>query len=388
MKRYYFYLSILLTFMAACSQKKGPGQEYNKSVSGDTLVNVGQANNRKLLTDHSFDKVEFMEGATFDFKTYVNQDTIILSMSECTSSWSENESGKTYHGTELKIEPNGMDSPRVEAISFYDYNHDGAKDVLIIYTYQDASKNVRYYNKIFRSSTGWCYLKEDQYYNTNEAVVARSIGDFKRNIKAFFDIYRDINVGKGEQYESLTAYFADKESPRNNVNIHLKDSLYIFDNAIWISYCYNFNIYGENRTKLFCLDSTDNVMWIQSSINFSLNNLNLKHEKLGADRSFSCTGGVIALESCANVTIENCDLNGCGQVGLIDYGNHESIYVKNSVIHNCSLAAYKDFNQNLFWQPTEETSFRFINTQMYDNGGYDHDEEKEDYVEEYDDEVY
>ncbi|MEM9338600.1 MAG: hypothetical protein AAGA66_07730, partial [Bacteroidota bacterium] len=259
---------------------------------GQLILHTDDQNQAKpegYISEHSFKNVYFFESDMFHFTTSIQQNKITFKISECTSTTITDDNGTRYGEDDISFEQNHLHSPEVKAISFYDYNDDGTKDVLAIYTYLDSSNNIHYFNKIIRTSTSFCHLKEDHYYSNKNQRIATNVADFKDNIKRFFSKFTDISIGRDKQYKSLTDYFDDPTTQKDNINIYLTDSLYVSNQSVWISDCNNVNIYGSNHTKLYCLDSTDNVLIVQSCINLSLNDLTLKHEKLGTEKAFSCS---------------------------------------------------------------------------------------------------
>lgn len=66
----------------------------------------------------------------------------------------------------------------------------------------------------------------------------------------------------------------------------------------------------------------------------SFENLYLGHTK----EEGSCTGGVLYLFNCEDVVLENCDLYGCGILGITAYGT-KNMSVQRTLIHDCSYGA-------------------------------------------------
>ena len=76
-----------------------------------------------------------------------------------------------------------------------------------------------------------------------------------------------------------------------------------------------------------------NVLSIEACSNIELTGLNIGHTDGGI-----CTGGVLKLESCQNITIRECGLFGCGTLG-VDATDCKGIYLDHSRIYHCSVGA-------------------------------------------------
>lgn len=75
------------------------------------------------------------------------------------------------------------------------------------------------------------------------------------------------------------------------------------------------------------------------------------------------------LDNAENVTIEQCDLNGCGLAGLHDNMGNSNIFIKKCYIHNNSLGAYTNINGDVWQHEIEDHEcFRFENNRIENNG--------------------
>ena len=72
------------------------------------------------------------------------------------------------------------------------------------------------------------------------------------------------------------------------------------------------------------------VLHLYECVNVTLENLTMGHTYDG-----ECAGGVVYCENCANININNCDLYGCGTVGLIAYTSN-NVQMQKSIIRDCT----------------------------------------------------
>ncbi len=181
--------------------------------------------------------------------------------------------------------------------------------------------------------------------------------------------HETIKIGKGEKYVSLGKYFK-KDSIYFNKTIIIEEDDYKEDSTIYIA-GENITIEGKGKVRILCLSNSADIMHIVGD-KITLKNLDFQHYISQYDE---CYGSVIEFSSeniefssAKNIVIENCDINGCGIVGLKTSGNdNENIVVKNSLIHNCSKSAYS-LNDNYNNEPENSNIFKFENTIMRNNG--------------------
>lgn len=84
------------------------------------------------------------------------------------------------------------------------------------------------------------------------------------------------------------------------------------------------------RARILTPYSYANVMVFRNCSNLELRWLNCGHDMEGY-----CTGGVLAFDGCSAVSIRNCDLWGCGTVGL-DLANSWDFDISYTTIRDCS----------------------------------------------------
>lgn len=126
-----------------------------------------------------------------------------------------------------------------------------------------------------------------------------------------------------------------KEALKSNVKIVLEGKDYLITDeygpsTLWITGLENVTIQGTEGTRIMTEASWDQVISISNCKNIVLDNITFGHD---IPTGKSCTGGVIE-GNYSDITIMNCDIFGCGLVG-ISVGNG-TFDIQNSIIHDCS----------------------------------------------------
>ena len=102
-----------------------------------------------------------------------------------------------------------------------------------------------------------------------------------------------------------------------------------------------------------------------------ISNLNLSHIN---SENAACSGDVILINSfsCSRVTIENCDINGCGVVGInlyaTDKNNNINYSFSNNFIHNNSGAAIMIDGISFDEEVNDVNGISFQNNVIWNNG--------------------
>jgi hypothetical protein len=115
----------------------------------------------------------------------------------------------------------------------------------------------------------------------------------------------------------------------------------------------NLTIRGANEekyTKIYIsLDYAD-VLFFSGCTDISLENLELGHYP----EEGQCTGGVLGLFECNRVTINNCELFGCGTTGI------RAIETKNVTVNNSTIRDCTESNVDIL----DCENFRFYNCKL------------------------
>ena len=216
-----------------------------------------------------------------------------------------------------------------------------------------------------------------------EVPKGESWQDFSDPYKHFNGSISDtVYIGPNREIKDPFEYFSETQS---NQFVVIEEGKYVGESSLWLD---GENLIVEGRGKVSILLDVlyDNVMWVIGQ-NVVINNLHMTHLQPGGTEDQNCSGRVIGFDGADNVTIINCDLNGCGLAGLHDNLGNGTVYAENNWIHNNSLGAYTDIDGNIWQKEGEHPVFKFKNNFIEDNGHglevYDYPEEGE-YDEEYD----
>ncbi len=114
---------------------------------------------------------------------------------------------------------------------------------------------------------------------------------------------------------------------------------------------------GRGKVSIICTNMDDNVVWIGDAHGTHLENLHMTHRKPYA--SVSCLGNVVYLYGSRDVTLANCEMNGCGTVGVHAY-NCDNLTVTGCYLHHNTLLAA------CLW---ESKGVTISGSRIEDNGG-------------------
>lgn len=121
----------------------------------------------------------------------------------------------------------------------------------------------------------------------------------------------------------------------SNSKLTIPEGTYMIPARMEINNLENVVIEGDGNVDIQLTDANDAVFMVYDCKNITVRNLHLKHYV--PDENQVCTGGVLNLSSTDNVTVERCDLNGCGVVGISGWGN-TGLKVRENYIHDNSYA--------------------------------------------------
>ena len=142
----------------------------------------------------------------------------------------------------------------------------------------------------------------------------------------------------------------------------------------------NTTIWCEPGTRILVTNVNENVINIHGVKNIRIENAHLSHLKpLG---EYNCHGSVINIKNAEGITIFNCDLNGCGAIGVRAQGSKDLLIQNcwirkntfNAVyLQSCSevrlLTNLIEDNAN-FLQMYNTTDFEACDNLVRNNGGY------------------
>lgn len=170
---------------------------------------------------------------------------------------------------------------------------------------------------------------------------------------------------------------ADKfiESIKSNAEINLEDGKYLLSSSkennnnvyfdkvfdgreLVIKNIQNMCIRGTGKTvHLLTEPRYANVIKFVNCKNITLENIYLGH----TINKGSCTGGVIKMIGCSNISINKCRLFGCGRIG-IDAKECNGISFKSSQIYGCSEG---------IMEVEDVRGLEILDSKLYNNKGFD-----------------
>lgn len=171
-----------------------------------------------------------------------------------------------------------------------------------------------------------------------------------------------------EIFETGARYSTFKEAIDNckeGDSIIVYPGKYIYSEEINLSADY-VSIIGVGKPQILCTSKEQNVLWVLSG-HIVIKNLKLSHIK--PEYWSYCTGNVLALDWADDILIENCDLNGCGRIGVYMF-SATNVVLKKNWIHDNSLSAVQIDGEDLF-SATEEYPgiVKFEGNKIEKNGG-------------------
>lgn len=173
------------------------------------------------------------------------------------------------------------------------------------------------------------------------------------------------NVGKGGKY----AHFGDAlYLLRRGNRINVLNSTHIADKAFKIE-ASDVTIAGQADASLQVRGNYESVLWLNNVTDVTVKGLLLRHTKPQNGPELCGRAGVIALTNCEDILIEDCDINGCGFIGVA-IRNTAKVGLRNNHIHNNSWSAVND-NNDVDWYTTPEVPDIFASGNIIENNGYD-----------------
>ena len=103
---------------------------------------------------------------------------------------------------------------------------------------------------------------------------------------------------------------------------------------------HNLTIEGRSNSEIVVDPRYAVVMTFKQSEGININNLTIGHTNEGY-----CQSSVLRFENCNKVTIEKCDLYGCGTYG-IEALNVDNLLCQSTIIHDCSYGIMELRNVN------------------------------------------
>jgi parallel beta-helix repeat protein len=140
-------------------------------------------------------------------------------------------------------------------------------------------------------------------------------------------------VGKTEQYTTIQDAVT---AASDGDTIMIKEGQYECDRAVEFFDRHHIVMCGSGNVVLTCSNMDDNVFWIINSSDITIRNLTARHTDPPEDAL--CVGNVFGIDSSDDIVIENCDIQGCGAIGVYIW-NSMNIVLRNNYIHDNTIWA-------------------------------------------------
>lgn len=140
-------------------------------------------------------------------------------------------------------------------------------------------------------------------------------------------------AGRGEEYAAPQEAIADVA---DGDTVLIRSGTYELAGSITLINVNDVLVLGEEETHLVCTSMFDNVMWVIGCSGVTIRNLHATHSD--PPEGQGCTGNVFGIDSSTDVTIEDCDINGCGAIGVYAF-MVDSIVLRNNYIHDNTIWA-------------------------------------------------
>jgi hypothetical protein len=170
-------------------------------------------------------------------------------------------------------------------------------------------------------------------------------------------------VGESLEYEDPHDALAEVQ---DGDTILITAGTYEFDQSLELWGRSDVAIVGEEGTVLVCNSRTENVMWIVNSDGITVSGLRATHTMPEVDER--CYGNVFAIDSCDSVTVMNCDICGCGAIGVYVF-NCGDVILRDNFIHDNTLWAVQYEGQNLLAEDSDIPGLTMEGNTILNNGG-------------------
>ncbi len=135
-------------------------------------------------------------------------------------------------------------------------------------------------------------------------------------------------VGEGEHYATPHEAVA---SVLDGDTIIINEGTYRFSKSIALCDLEGVVIMGKGDVYLLCDNMEDNVCWITGCRGITVRNVHAKHTDPAEDER--CYGNVFGIDTAEDIVITDCEIHGCGAIGVYVY-NSDSILLKDNHIHD------------------------------------------------------
>ncbi len=186
-------------------------------------------------------------------------------------------------------------------------------------------------NKVYDNAKPWVKKgNKNLRFHSNEVQKIGGVSDK--------DPSRILRVGPNKKYKDIqTAIHAAKDG----ATIRIYSGNYRTKKPVIIEHRKNLKIIGIGNVNVLCSNMYTDVMRIFKSKNILIRNLRMRHYPV-VD---GCGGAVINARDTEKLTVERCELNGCGMTGIMA-NNCRDMVVKFNKIFKNSYAGFSFYKCN------------------------------------------
>ncbi|MBN1413248.1 MAG: right-handed parallel beta-helix repeat-containing protein [Spirochaetales bacterium] len=127
------------------------------------------------------------------------------------------------------------------------------------------------------------------------------------------------------------------EELKDGDTLIINEGIYRFADSLEIKALKGVTIKGEGEVWILCRDVYQDVLFISECEKLTIKNLHLRHEEPLDD--YECQGAVISIFKSDDIRLFQCEMNGCGAIGVSVY-NSNNVIVENCLIHQNSFTAF------------------------------------------------
>ncbi len=144
--------------------------------------------------------------------------------------------------------------------------------------------------------------------------------------------------------EALLDY--TENQPLDNTEIHLEEGIYNVG-MLFLNEVENLTLIADGEVQLISESGEDTILVANNCTNLQLVGLTMGHD---VAPELGCTSGVILFYGGKEIKIIDCDLYGCGLIGISSTLTDYAVY--SSIIRDCSEAAVSLYDGTAYFENT------------------------------------
>lgn len=174
---------------------------------------------------------------------------------------------------------------------------------------------------------------------------------------------RTILVGEGLDYPSPMEAFPDV---RDGDTVLVAAGVYESDVSLELFGVRNVTLEGEEGATLVCSSMLENVMWIVYCDSVTVSGFTATHTQPSKEQR--CCGNVFALDSSDGITIRDCEISGCGAIGVYTF-NCGDVLLEDNFIHGNTRWAVQFEEEGLMREDSSIPGLTMEGNTLFNNGG-------------------